>query len=96
MNYYEIHKNKKPKSIFKRKRKQKFFDFECIVLKNQILTFGKVQEEIIKAQILPNSEAFGLKRKAIAENTLKTMAGYFRIQNLENQRRFNTTKRYVK
>ena len=93
MNYYEIHKNKKPKSILKRKRRG--YASALVPLLCITSAVGASQIEIIKSQLV-KKELIPTKAKAIIETTLNTANALMRITNFEKQRRFNATKRYVK
>jgi len=93
MNYYEIHKNKKPKSIIKRKRR----GYVSVLVPLLCVTsaIGMAQVSIIKSQPIP-TELKSNKANAIFESVLNTTKALTNIANSEKQRRFNATKRYVK
>jgi len=93
MNYYEIHENKKPKPILKRKSKR--YISALVPLLCLTSAIGLAQVEIIKSQpIVANLKTD--KKNAIIEAVKNHLEALINITNSEKQRRFNDTKRYVK
>jgi len=93
MNYYEIHKNKKPKPILKIKRRG--YVSALVPLLYVTSAIGLAQVEIIKSQPIPKELKYN-KANAIFESVLNTTKALTNITNSEKQRRFKSTKRYVK
>jgi len=93
MNYYEIHKNKKPKPILKRKRKG--YVSALVPLLCVTSAIGVSQIELIKSQpTIANLKSD--KKNAIIEVVKNHVDALINITNSEKQRRFKSTKRYVK
>lgn len=93
MNYYKVHKNKKPKPILKQRTKKYVSLFP---LKYALISANSaVQIRMIEAQpkgTLSNVE----KATAIKQILEQNLSNVPRLIKEEKQRKFQLTKRYVK
>lgn len=86
LNYYEAHKNKKPKV----KKQKKYLSLLSINLAlNNILTFNKIN--IIRSQQIEVKE----KKLMILKETMYNFNAVNRILIQERQRKFKLTGRYT-
>lgn len=100
MNYYSIHKNKKPKKLFKRKK-----GYVSMITPFSALTvaMGLSQVALIQSQAMPKYNLVGEQLTSIhdkifkiAETTINTANSIAEYAKKEPRRRFLATGRYTK
>jgi len=91
-NYYQIHKNKKPKSIARRKRKYiDLSNVQCaMITASSCFQVAKIQSQPL---LVPHSMIN--KTLKIAEICLDTYKSMVNIKKQEQIRKFKITKRYT-
>ena len=88
MNYYQIHKNKKPKRLVKKSKRFISMVVPLVAMSNAM---GLVQMKIIQSQ--PFAPSKPIEIALLATNHALAIS---KIIKSEKQRRFKLTKRYVR
>jgi len=97
MNYYQIHKNKKPKRLVKKSKRFISMVVPLVAMSNAM---GLAQMKIIQSQPIPddvNKPYTNLEKSIeIASVVINQFSALVNITKSEQQRRFKLTKRYVR